>query len=325
MLIIKYLRLIRVHQWIKNVFVFVPLLFSHLLFNKDFFITSFFAFLVFCLASSAIYVINDIVDIDADRAHPVKYKRPLPSGDISWGAAIITASFMLVLVFWLMMFFNYEFILLVLGFVLLNVVYSFWLKNLVLLDIFSIAAGFSIRVLAGAFVIQVPISSWLLLTTMFISLFLGVMKRRSELVLVSENFNQNFRQDSVSFSPEDSLESVDLPRRAVPTERAETQSRKVLTQYSLDFADQMATVAAAGVIICYALYSVAPRTVLAFQTERLIYTTPFVVFGIFRYMYLEYMSRKGENTTRVLATDLPMIINLLLYILATILIIYKIF
>ncbi|MDH3268100.1 MAG: decaprenyl-phosphate phosphoribosyltransferase [Ignavibacteria bacterium] len=291
MKLFKFLRLIRVHQWVKNVFVFVPLLFSQHLFDLYYFLDALSAFLIFCLASSAIYVINDIVDIEADRAHPVKKNRPLPSGQISIQAAIITASLLLVLVFWLMMYFNNKFILLVVGFVILNVLYSFWLKNMVLLDVFSIAAGFSIRVLAGAFAIMVPISSWLLLTTMFISLFLGVMKRRSELVLVTENSG--------------------------------TQSRKVLGQYSLNFADQMATVAATGVIVCYALYTVAPRTISVFQTERLIYTTPFVVFGIFRFMYLEYVSGKGENTTRALATDLPMIINMLLYVFATVVIVYK--
>ena len=298
----KYLRLIRVHQWIKNVFVFVPLLFSLNLFEEKYFITTFFAFLVFCLASSAIYVINDLVDIESDRAHPTKRKRPLASGEISKQNAVIIASILLIIVFWLMMYFNYQFILLAVAFVMLNVLYSFWLKNIVLLDVFSIAAGFSIRVLAGAFVIQVPISSWLMLTTMFISLFLGVMKRRSELVLVSERLNNNLMQN----------------------EKPETQSRKVLAEYSLNFADQMATVAAAGVIICYALYSVSPRTISVFQTERLIYTTPFVVFGIFRYMYLEYMSRKGENTTRILATDFPMIADVVIYIVTTIMIIYKI-
>jgi len=303
MKLFKFLRLIRVHQWIKNVFVFVPLLFSLHLFNKDYLITTLFAFLLFCLASSAIYVINDLVDIESDRAHPVKRNRPLPSGAISQTSAIITAALLLVAVFWTMMYFNVEFILLVVAFIVLNVLYSFWLKNLVLLDIFSIAAGFSIRVLAGAFVIQVPISSWLLLTTMFISLFLGVMKRRSELVLVAEKQKQN----------------LDL------TEEPGTNSRKVLAQYSLNFADQMATVAATGVIVCYALYTVAPRTVSIFHTERLIYTTPFVVFGIFRFMYLEYMSGKAENTTHTLATDFPMIINVLLYAVATVMIIYKLF
>jgi 4-hydroxybenzoate polyprenyltransferase len=129
MILFKFLRLIRVHQWIKNIFVFIPLLFSLHLFNKDYFITTLFAFLVFCLASSAIYVINDLVDIESDRVHPVKKNRPLPSGAISQTAAIITASLLLVLVLWLMMYFNIEFILLVVAFVMLNMLYSFLFKN----------------------------------------------------------------------------------------------------------------------------------------------------------------------------------------------------
>jgi len=300
MKLLAFLRLIRVHQWVKNLFVFVPLLFSMHLFEWDYLSVTLSAFFIFCLASSAIYVINDLVDIEADRSHPVKKSRPLPSGKISRSAAVITASLILVIVFWLMMYFNTKFILLVVAFITLNVLYSFWFKNIVLLDIFSIAAGFSIRVLAGAFAIAVPISSWLILTTMFISLFLGVMKRRSELVLMTESMkvgNESAEQKS-------------------------SNSRKVLAQYSLNFADQLATVAATGVIVCYALYSVAPRTVSIFNTERLIYTTPFVVFGIFRFMYLEYISGKGENTTKTLATDLPMILNFILYVAATVVIIY---
>ena len=301
MKLLAFLRLIRVHQWVKNLFVFVPLLFSMHLFEWDYLSIALSAFFIFCLASSAIYVINDLVDIEADRSHPVKKNRPLPSGKISKSTAVITASLILVIVFWLMMYFNTKFILLVVAFITLNVLYSFWFKNIVLLDIFSIAAGFSIRVLAGAFAIAVPISSWLILTTMFISLFLGVMKRRSELVLMTE---------SMKLSNESA-------------EQKSSNSRKVLAQYSLNFSDQLATVAATGVIVCYALYSVAPRTVSIFNTERLIYTTPFVVFGIFRFMYLEYISGKGENTTKTLATDLPMILNFILYVAATVVIIYN--
>jgi len=301
MKLLKFLRLIRVHQWVKNLFVFVPLLFSMHLFELNYFLEALSGFLIFCLASSAIYVINDLVDIEADRSHPEKKERPLPAGDISKTTAIITASLLLILVFSLMLNFNLKFILMVVAFVVLNILYSFWFKNIVLLDVFSIAGGFTIRVLAGAFVILVPISSWLILTTMFISLFLGVMKRRSELAMVNQHLKS----------------SADL------SEQKGANSRKVLSQYSLNFADQMATIAATGVIVCYALYSVAPRTVNVFNTERLIYTTPFVVFGIFRFMYLEYISGKGENTTRTLATDLPMIINILLYVAATIVVIYK--
>jgi len=256
-MILNYLKLVRVPQWIKNFFVFVPLLFSQHLFDKDYLFTALLAFVVFCLASSLIYVINDIIDIEADKAHPTKMNRPLPSGLISKRSALFVAVVLTAVIVIVLPQFNKEFLYFVTGFVLLNVLYSFWFKHIVILDVFSIAAGFAIRVLAGAVVISVPISSWLILTTMFISLFLGVMKRHSELILVAENEN--------------------------------APSRKVLSQYSLNFADQMATVAAAGVIICYALYTVSERTVSAFGTENLIYTTPFVVYGIFRFMYLEYI------------------------------------
>lgn len=290
---INIIKLIRVHQWVKNIFVFVPLLFSLHLFDEDYFLTTLYAFFVFCLSSSLIYVLNDLIDIEADRAHPTKQNRPLPSGKINKTTALVIIAVLLLLIIILLPNFNRDFNVTVLGFILLNALYTFWFKHIVILDVFSIAAGFALRVLAGAFVISVPISSWLLLTTMFISLFLGVMKRHSELSLVSENENSS--------------------------------SRKVLSQYSHNFADQMATVAAAGVIICYALYTVANRTVTVFGTENLIYTTPFVVFGIFRYMYLEYMSNKGENTTKIIATDLPMILTVLLYVVTTVLIVYKIF
>lgn len=291
-MILNYLKLVRVPQWIKNFFVFVPLLFSQHLFDKDYLFTSLAAFVVFCLASSLIYVINDIIDIEADKTHPTKKNRPLPAGVISKRSALIVAVFLTAVIVILLPQFNKEFLYFVTAFVLLNIFYSFWFKHIVILDVFSIAAGFAIRVLAGAVVISVPISSWLILTTIFISLFLGVMKRHSELILVEESEN--------------------------------APSRKVLSQYSLNFADQMATVAAAGVIICYALYTVSERTVSAFGTESLIYTTPIVVYGIFRYMYLEYISNKGDNTTKIVFSDLQIILTVLIYTITTVLIIYKI-
>ena len=291
-MIINYLKLLRLPQWIKNFFVFVPLLFSRQLFNKHDFLLTLFGFILFSITSSVVYIINDIIDIEADKAHPLKRLRPLPSGKISRNNAIILASILSAAIGFSLFYVNKFFILCILSYFLLNVIYSFSFKHIVLLDIFSIAAGFMLRVVAGALLINVEISSWLLLTTMFVSLFLAVMKRQSELKLFQNT------------------ESV--------------YTRKVLSSYSLDFTNQMATIAASGVIICYALYTVSTRTVSIFRTENLIYTTPFVVFGIFRYMYLVYMNQKGENTTEIMITDIPMIINFLLYILSTISIVYHI-
>ncbi|GAB4300829.1 MAG: decaprenyl-phosphate phosphoribosyltransferase [Ignavibacteriaceae bacterium] len=289
-MIAEYLKLFRVNQWIKNSFVFVPLVFSQNLFNKTLFFPTLYGFIIFCLTSSVVYIINDIIDAGEDRQHPVKKNRPVASGKISVRSALISAlfpsAFVIITVFSYPLLFGLS----VLTFFLLNVLYSFFLKKIVILDVFSIAAGFALRVLAGAFVIDVTISSWLILTTMFISLFLGVMKRHSEISLTTRDVSG--------------------------------ATRKVLSQYSLTFTDQMATVASAGVIICYALYTVSERTVEVFHTENLIYTTPFVVFGIFRYMYLVYMNDEGENTSKILFTDLPMILTVLLYLIVTILIIY---
>jgi 4-hydroxybenzoate polyprenyltransferase len=288
----NYLQLLRVQQWIKNLFVFVPLLFSMHLFEANYFLSSLKAFFMFCLASSYIYIINDIIDLEVDAEHPKKKFRPLPSGKISKHNAWVISIFILLVLAALLFLANINFIYLLLGFILLNIFYLFYFKHVVILDVFSIAAGFSLRVLGGAAIISVPISSWLILTTMFISLFLGVMKRHSELEQISD----------------DQLGST----------------RKVLAEYSLTFTNQIATVAAAGVIICYALYTVSPRTVSIFGSENLIYTTPFVVFGIFRFMYLEYLNQKGENTTQVMLTDIPMITTVLLYAITTVMIIYKI-
>lgn len=289
----NYLQLLRVPQWIKNLFVFVPLLFSLHLFEASYFLPTLKAFVTFCLASSFIYIINDIIDINADASHPQKKHRPLPSGKISKQSALITSIIILFLLIVLSFISPIEFIYFLTSFILLNIFYSIYFKHIVILDVFSIAAGFTIRVLGGAAIINVPVSSWLILTTMFISLFLGVMKRHSELEQITK------------------LET--------------TASRKVLAEYSLTFTNQMATVAAAGVIICYALYTVSQRTVMVFGTENLIYTTPFVVFGIFRFMYLEYLNQKGENTTQIMLTDIPMIMTVILYIATTVLIVYKMF
>lgn len=287
---IQVLKLIRIPQWIKNLFVFVPLVFSLNLFRSDYLLTSLLGFAAFCLTSSIIYIINDIADVEADRAHPKKKNRPIASGRISPRQGLFIAALFAIAAAVLCFFADINFVLLLLLFFLINVLYSIKLKHIVLLDIFSIAAGFLIRVLAGAVIIEVAISSWLILTTMFISLFLAVMKRHSELEVVADGSN--------------------------------TETRKVLAFYSLNFADQVATVAAAGVIICYALYTVAERTITVFGTENLIYTTPFVVFGIFRYMFLVYMNKQGENTTQLLISDVQMIITVVLYAVVTLLIIY---
>lgn len=290
----KYLKLIRASHWIKNIFLFVPLVYSKKLFNWDELSLTLLGFMAFNFASSIVYVLNDIVDKDRDSLHPKKRLRPIPAGDISVKEAYVVLLVLGVLTILFSFQLNYAFEMVVIAYILLNTIYSFKLKNIVLLDIFSIAGGFILRVAAGTVVIGVAASSWLVLITLFISLFLAVMKRMSESDLLSSE-----DQDHIPV-------------------------RKVLENYSKRFIDQISAVSAGGVIVFYALYTVSPRTVETFGTENLIYTTAFVVFGIFRYMYLVYQHHRGENTIDILLHDLPTIFNSLLYVAVTLLIVYKV-
>ena len=290
-----YLILLRIPQWIKNTFLFVPLLFSLNLFELSFLGKTIAGFFIFCLTSSIVYIINDINDIEADRVHPVKKKRPLAAGKITIKNAYTVVEILCIPVLISLLFFDLKFALLIFFYFLLNLFYSISFKHIVILDIFSIAAGFMIRVISGAFIINVEISNWLILTTMFISIFLAAMKRHSELRLLINDREQNI------------------------------STRKVLSEYSTYLTGQISTVAASAVVICYALYTVSQRTVKVFGNENLIFTTPFVVFGIFRYMYLVYMNDEGENTTQIMIRDVPMIVTVFLYIVTSVLIIYRLF
>jgi len=284
----NYIKLFRVSDWVKNLFVFVPLIFSKNLFHFDSFEKVFLGFIVFSLVSSIVYIFNDIIDIEQDRKHPKKKLRPLANGSISVKKAIITIVILIIITLPTYKLFPSKFNYVLLGYLILNFFYTISLKKIVILDILCIAGGFMLRVIGGAYVISVYVSSWLILTTLFISLFLAIMKRYSELAI----------------------------------NKKEADTRKVLEEYSLDFAKQIASITAAGIIISYALYTVSSRTINVFHTESLIYTTVFVVFGVFRYMFLIYEKNKGENTVEILLKDFPMMLNILLYLFTIVVIIY---
>lgn len=282
--------LLRPKHWIKNVIVFAPLIFAKGLFNTSLVVTSLRAFVAFCLTASAVYILNDIADAESDRAHPEKRNRPLASGAISRKAALAILALLVCATAFICAVMEIKFIVVITAYFLLNVAYSFRLKEVVLLDVFLIAGGFMLRVLGGAFAIGVQVSSWIVLCSMFISLFLGFAKRRGELVNV---------QGAESGAP-----------------------RRVLLLYRVEFLDQMLTIAAAGAVIAYALYTVAPRTLATFGTENLIYTTIFVIYGVFRYLYLIHSGKQGENPTNALTSDVPILVNGLLWILACVYLIY---
>lgn len=283
-----YARLLRISNWIKNLFLFVPWLFAKQMFSRESTVEILTAFLSFCFISSFAYVVNDLFDLSNDRLHPVKRNRPLASGEVKIKEAALLIAITAAASLFFALQLNGRFVLIIAAYAVINFFYSIKLKDIVLIDIFTIAAGFVLRIAAGAVAIDVVISKWLLLTTLFISLFLAVMKRRGELTAHPGSENM----------------------------------RKVLSDYSPQLIDQISMVASAGVIISYALYTVADQTIAKFRTERLIYTTAFVVFGIFRYTFLTHKKQNTENVAEAILKDIPMLINLLLYIITVTIIIY---
>jgi 4-hydroxybenzoate polyprenyltransferase len=279
----------RPKQWSKNLVLFAGLIFAQHLFELLAVVKTLAAFALFCLLSSAIYIINDIKDVKRDRAHPLKSKRPIAAGELSLSTATLAATVIaggsLIGAFWLDLGFGG---IAVLYFLLLSA-YSFVLKHLVILDVLTVAIGFVLRAIAGAIVLHVQFSSWLLLCTILLALFLGLSKRRHELVLLGEN--------------------------------AQTH-RKILEEYSPHLLDQMIGVVTASTLMAYALYTMAPETKAKFGTSYMIFTIPFVIYGIFRYLYLIHKKELGGDPTTILVTDTPILMNVVLWVLVSIGLIY---
>jgi len=288
--LLKYIFLsMRPEQWIKNFFVFTALLFSKNLPNPLKGIEAIIGFTIFCMITGCAYMINDLVDLEKDKLHPVKSRRPLASGKLKKDTAVKIVVLVCLASLFFAFYMNVLFGIIVLAYFLLNIGYSIYLKNIVIIDVVSIAAGFVLRVLGGAVIISVVASQWLILCTILLSLFLGFSKRRHELILL-----------------EDSA----------------TSHRKVLEHYSPYFLDQMIAVVTASTLICYALYTMSKDTVEKLGTSKLIYTIPFVLYGIFRYLYLVHQKEKGGSPTEIMFTDKPMIINICLWVISSVVFIY---
>jgi len=280
----------RPHHWVKNVFVFAGLLFSKNIFSPYLLGKVSVGFMIFSLAASSIYILNDIIDIENDRQHPKKKNRPLASGRLSnsgaWAAAVILALLAVSSAFWI----DRQFFVIVVIYIFINIFYTLRLKHLVILDVMCIASGFVLRVLAGTALAGVIASNWLIICTITLSLFLGFSKRRHEIVLIGNDAKNH---------------------------------RKVLANYSLPFLDQMISVATACTVIAYALYTVSEETITRFGTRNLIFTLPFIFYGIYRYLYLIHEKRTGGNPTSAVLHDRPLLINCLLWGIVVFLIIYQ--
>ncbi len=276
-------------QWTKNFFVFAALIFARKFFEEALLLRAGAAFVIFCLQSSAFYIFNDLCDREEDRAHPKKSRRPIARGDLTPAAALTAFIFFSLASLVAAFFLHRSFFLVVLLYFFLQLGYSLKLKQVVILDIFVIAAGFVIRVIAGGLVIDVPISSWLLICASLLALFLAMSKRRHELVLLEDKASEH---------------------------------RPILKEYSAYLLDQMIAVVTASTLIAYCLYTISEETVEKFGTHNLVWTSGFVLYGIFRYLYLVHQKKKGGRPEEIVLQDKPLLVNIVLWIGAVILILY---
>lgn len=274
-------------QWAKNLILFAGIIFAQKFLDPDLLLKAILGFVIFCLLSGAGYIINDVVDRKQDAIHPRKRERPIASGRFSPAeATLIAISLMVVSLaasFWTSPLFG----LAALGYLSLNLGYSFSLKNIVIVDVMALALGFVLRAVAGALVVAVEISPWLLLCTILLALFLGLSKRRHELILLEE----------------DAL-----------------NHRKILQEYSPSLLDEMISVVTSSTVMAYTLYTFFSKT--ATKTHYLMLTVPFVLYGIFRYLYLIHQKNEGGSPEVLLLTDKPLLIDILLWLLAVFVILY---
>ena len=289
MVLVEILKSLRPYQWTKNLFVFAPLIFSQNIFNAPYLFKTILAFTIFCLLSGAVYIWNDLRDIEDDKLHPVKSQRPLASGRLGKTSAVVAFVFFSLVGLGCAFLLNSTFFILVLVYLLLQILYSAWLKHVVILDVLLIAAGFLLRVSAGGVVIKVDVSEWLLICTFLLALFIALSKRRHELVLLEENASSH---------------------------------RPILQEYSPYLLDQMISVVTASTVVAYCLYTISDETVAKFGSSRLVYTVPFVLYGIFRYLYLIHKKGEGGSPESLILKDKPFLAGILLWIASAVIILY---
>lgn len=289
MKIIYLFQSMRPQQWIKNLLIFAALIFSKNLTNIDYLLKTIYAFFIFCFLSGSVYLINDILDFNKDKEHSEKSKRPIVSGKLSKSTALVFSLLISLISLLLSFLLNINFGYIALIYLVLNLIYSYSLKKIVIIDVMVLAGFYVIRAIAGAEVIKVEISSWLIICTLLLALFLALGKRRHELIFLAE--------------------------KAI-------NHRTILKEYSTQYIDQMVSVVTASTVLVYILYTVSDEVLIKFGTNKLIYTVPFVLYGIFRYLYLIHQKEASGSPSRALITDKPILINIALWLLTVILIIY---
>lgn len=276
------LRSMRPRQWVKNGVLLAPLVFAQKVSVAGTALRALAGVGIFSLLASAVYLFNDLLDRDRDRLHPEKRARPIAAGIVPPTVAALTSAALAMVALGLAAQLSAPFAEASLAYLALQVAYSTWLKHLVLLDVFAVAAGFVLRVVAGALVIRVPISNWLYLCTLLLALFLSCAKRRAEIVALGDG--------------------------------GAAGHRRSLANYSLALLDQLIAILSACTILAYALYTLSDDTRLKFGTDGLKFTVPFVIFGLFRYLYLIHQHNKGGSPEKVLLSDLPLLLDVALFL-----------
>jgi 4-hydroxybenzoate polyprenyltransferase len=280
---------LRPSQWTKNLIIFGALLFGQRLFNPASVLDALGAFAIFCVLSGVVYLLNDVADRDGDRLHPIKMHRPIASGAVPVAAALTLAAVLataaLSAAFWLRPLFG----VMALSYLVLLAIYSGPLKHVVIIDVLTIAVGFVLRAVAGAVAIDVAVSPWLYVVTILGALFLALSKRRHELVLLADQA---------------------------------TGHRPILEEYSPYLLDQMISVVTASTLVAYAIYTVSPETIEKFQTNKLGLTLPFLLYGIFRYLYLVHQKEGGGSPSEMLLNDRPLLACVALWAVTVAIIIY---
>jgi len=280
---------VRPFEWIKNTFVFAAAIFSGNFFVSGALAKSVLAFVALCLAASGTYLLNDVRDREGDRAHPTKRRRPIAAGVVPVGLALLVAAIAGLGGIGLAFSVNPQTGIAVLGYLLLTTVYSLALKHIVILDVVAVAIGFVLRVIVGAVAIGVEFSSWLVLCTFMLALFLGFAKRRHEVLLLENNAHSH---------------------------------RPTLGEYSPQFLDMMMAVVTAAAVMSYVLYTMDPETMAHFGSRNLIYTSVFVLYGIFRYLYLIHQKSSGGNPAEVLSRDWSLLLAVILWVISVFLLRY---
>lgn len=280
---------LRPHQWTKNLLVLAPLGLSKHLFELTPFLRALSAFGLFCVLSGVVYLVNDVADVERDRLHPRKRLRPVASGALSPQAAVGAAAALGVASLAASALLGWGFAAAAIAYLVLNLAYSFALKNMVIVDAISVSLGFVLRAVGGAVAIGVDFSDWLLICTILLALFLTLCKRRHEITSLNESA---------------------------------VEHRRILSEYSPYLLDQMISVVTASCLTAYAVYTTATETVAKFRTTHLSLTIPFVLYGIFRYLYLVHRKEQGGSPSEILLTDRPLLVAVALWALTIVAIIY---